>query len=792
MVMSDPAERARLIEKYVNLGLVPMPLVAGTKIPKIVGWNERPRDELLAAFHADDNVGLRIEPPFFVIDIDDRRLVPLILDEIPASAVIDRDGAWVSQTALVETRRGMHVYLFADEYYPTTNKRTKFIQLLADGCQVAAPPSIVDGHKYKFLTDLRIIYVNSKTVKILERIVEAIATYEPLIIEFARAWQEGHRHNLALWLAGALRKAGVDKFDAAVVIKAICLLADDGEMRNRLNAVKDTYEKPIGEIAAWSRLEAELKTIFGENEASRLITLIPQSRPAAQEWPEEMPADIFTAEGALDVEKFLEIADNLPGDIVFKNPLRIMKIDAVPVVTELGAEYVNRYRVFEGNIFSCRRVWRDNPPRTAFAGFMMIGDEKVRYESAIRVPLGRRRVLGRLELVSTKKTIRPLLKILAYEQEKELTTDWRPSSLSDVRACFPRLVGEDMNVALLILALASRLNLNRDFWIMGVVLQGESSAGKSYLASQVLEPFRLLGRVEEFTRFTGPYLERRFRGRNMDDVILLIYELGENVPQQLHLSLSEGKLRVGLVDRETGEALEYEFEGMPFLLSTTPLEHLRPDLRNRVIVTSIDESEEQTKRILEYETWLAKNGAAKLLDKQTEEAARQFAAYFRTLKPAAVAVPWADKLYSRLTFYNTKLRRDWKKLFALIQASALLFQHDRQVEEHDGVRVIYADKRDFENLMFVMPVFATTLQNLTPAQRKIVEVLEDTNLDVMLTLKEIMSRLAQRKIRLSPKRVYEVLNELEVLGYVVIEREGRQNKYARVRMPESIDFSDVF
>ena len=51
--------------------------------------------------------------------------------------------------------------------------------------------------------------------------------------------------------------------------------------------------------------------------------------------------------------------------------------------------------------------------------------------------------------------------------------------------------------------------------------------------------------------------------------------------------------------------MEYEFEGQPFLFSTTPLEGLRPDLRNRLIVTSVDESDEQTNRIIEFQTRLA-------------------------------------------------------------------------------------------------------------------------------------------------------------------------------------------
>jgi len=281
--------------------------------------------------------------------------------------------------------------------------------------------------------------------------------------------------------------------------------------------------------------------------------------------------------------------------------------------------------VLNARILTCKKVWRISA-RTEFVyvGKLEVGDDEFVFETKWPVPLGRRKVVVIPEVRGDEKKKQIVLNVIGFENDAIISSDgWVPHDLNDIRALFP-LQGEDVNVALAILSFASRLNLNRDFWIMGLIVQGESSSGKSYLVSQVIRPFQLLNRVEEFTRFTGPYLERKFRGRNMDEVILVIYELSENTPQQLHLSLSEGRLRVGLVDRETGQAIEYEFEGMPFLISTTPLEALRPDLRNRVIVTSIDESEEQTRRILQFETMMAQDGVyAKRLRDDAESFARR-------------------------------------------------------------------------------------------------------------------------------------------------------------------------
>jgi predicted ATP-dependent serine protease len=141
------------------------------------------------------------------------------------------------------------------------------------------PPSKVDGHEYHYLDpNTPIAALDGKGIEKLERMLRALGKYENLIRGFAAVWTEGHRHNLSLWLNGALRKAGLERSEAAIVVKSICLLADDGELRDRLEALKTTYEKDIEEIAGWSRLETELQTIVGVDRARELLSLLPKPK----------------------------------------------------------------------------------------------------------------------------------------------------------------------------------------------------------------------------------------------------------------------------------------------------------------------------------------------------------------------------------------------------------------------------------------------------------------------------------------------------------------------------------
>jgi hypothetical protein len=520
--------------------------------------------------------------------------------------------------------------------------------------------------------------------------------------------------------------------------------------------------------------------------------------------PSREELEQMVADGVLDASKFFARRRRLvePASIhrfaeQIGRPIRCVRFDGVEAAARLEPEHYEVYVPLAVKIISCRRAWRlerpDRPPATHYAGVLEVDGERFRYTSSMPLPLGRTRVIAYLtsERVGMKR-LRPVVQVLAPEEPSRVAASEALRSLDDVRACFPRIVGEDVNIKLAILALASRLNLNRDFWIMGMIVQGESSSGKSYFTDEVLRPFKIMNRVEEFSRFTGAYLERKFRGRNMDDTIIVVYELFENTPQQLHVSMSEGRLRVGLVDRETGESVEYEFEGQPFLFSTTPLEAIKPDLRNRVITTSIDESDEQTRRIIDFETRLAADGTLGLILKdQARAGAERLAAHLASLKPAIVVVPWAEKLRDALTFYSTNLRRDWKKLLALVQASALLFQADRRAEERDGVRVVYADRRDLENLIAVMPAFTHTILNVSDAQKRMLDLMDQVGSNEYTT-SALVHWALQSGWKVSARRLRAILDELETLGYVVIDRaSGRENKYMKVRGYASLDLTSL-
>jgi len=160
------------------------------------------------------------------------------------------------------------------------------------------------------------------------------------------------------------------------------------------------------------------------------------------------------------------------------------------------------------------------------------------------------------------------------------------------------IVGEDQNKLLLYLICSSSYT---DFNLSAVVT-GSSSSGKSWLKNNVLKYF---ANVQRFTRITAAAPDRL--GSSLDKKILDIEELrgAEAAQSSLRLMISEGNLRLltTTVDDETGKLATTTIDtlGRPTFITTATSAEIDNELLNRLFIISIDESREQTKKIIKFE-----------------------------------------------------------------------------------------------------------------------------------------------------------------------------------------------
>ncbi|MEM0233238.1 MAG: hypothetical protein QXL22_04380 [Candidatus Nezhaarchaeales archaeon] len=370
----------------------------------------------------------------------------------------------------------------------------------------------------------------------------------------------------------------------------------------------------------------------------------------------------------------------------------------------------------------------------------------------------------------------------AWKMKIETLNRWWPKNLDEVRRLFPRIIGEDENVKLLVLALFSLKLREPSERLMGVIVEASNSAGKSYIVREILKPLQSLNMVFEFTRMTGAFLERKFRDQNLDRKIIFLQE-ANYAPAQLHLALSEGKLHIGLVEKigDHFEPIEIVCEGQPFLILTTVHWKGTQDLLHRCIIVNLDESPQQTKRIIEFQSKL--NSDPVFMDAferfaiGCEKAFRRL--WENTPENVKVIIPFLDLVVEELKKIESlsiKLRRDFNYLVALIKASAILFHKKRLVltKEKDGFRdvVIIASFEDLENVMLLLNSnMQQLISDLNQKELQVVEAMKRSGME-FFTYNELarLTGLPSSSLR------HYIMPRLEAKGYVIIDRDVRPHR----------------
>lgn len=395
-----------------------------------------------------------------------------------------------------------------------------------------------------------------------------------------------------------------------------------------------------------------------------------------------------------------------------------------------------------------------------------------------------------------------------------LKSRWKPS-IEDVRKMYRKIIGEDSNIKLAILSLFTLKLEKPEERIMGVIVKGSNSSGKSYFSRNILKP--LEDRVDEFTRMTGAFIERRFREKDVNGRIFLIHEAGDgdrSIPSQLHISLSEGKLKIGICEKNGGrwKDVEVEAKGYPFFWTTTTKVALSQDITDRCVEICVDESEEQTRRIAEFILKLDsdyefgekiegfENGCFKIFRNYLWE---------KTPDRCRVVIPFIELVGRELLKYElpVKFRRDIRKLVALVKAHAILRWRDRVKVDLDSGRIIgrgepedidkfweeyekngykprlliIADWEDFyEVYKLIETSLKPTLTNLDEKDRKIIQALRE-----LVDEPEASTYQAIHRKTGIPTPTIRLLRipKLENLGIVSVDRDVRPHRIMLVRDP---------
>ena len=383
-----------------------------------------------------------------------------------------------------------------------------------------------------------------------------------------------------------------------------------------------------------------------------------------------------------------------------------------------------------------------------------------------------------------------------------------------IRLYSPKIKGEENNIKFLFCACISK-NLPRDYRLH-VIITSQSSGGKSNLVNTILEPFK--EDVLDFTEYTSAFLNRH--QSNMDGLIFKMEQMEKtNDKKQVSLAsmkflLSEGKLRIGLVDKnEKGQNTPktLEVNGIPVFISTSTNYNIDPETINRTFLMQVDESEEQTKRIIthvldkyssisygtEWDTNLQKLYEISQIYK---EVSKQF---------KGIYIPFSNKIKDMIPSINVTMRRDLPKILNLTCVIAFLNFTKRQKIPFDGGQYFYdnlkankmssyylvAKPEDFKQALKIGgETIQQTLNKINSSSMDIYKIfMELFNEDVLggVTVSDV-SKNAQK----SQNRTGELLKQLYDMGFLSRNKEGKEFRYFPTEKKfenihaEEIDFSE--
>jgi DNA primase catalytic core len=363
-----------------------------------------------------------------------------------------------------------------------------------------------------------------------------------------------------------------------------------------------------------------------------------------------------------------------------------------------------------------------------------------------------------------------------------------PDLLDRIERDFTRcgVVGEATNKLVGYLAVLSR-KLEAP---LAVTIQSTSAAGKSALMEAVLGFVPEEERIQ-YSALTGQSLFYMGERDLQHKVLAIAEEKGaHHAAYALKLLQSEGELTIASTGKDpvTGElkTREYRVKGPVMILLTTTAIDVDEELLNRCLVLTVDEGRAQTQAIHEVQRGQRTlRGLVARAERHAIQRLHQNAQ--RLLAPLAVVNPYA----SQLTFAceRTRTRRDHEKYLTLIDAIALLHQHQRAIKTvtHDGdpIRYVEVTLDDIATAnRLAHEVLGRTLDELPPKTRELLGRLV-TWVDARCTalaMERADFRFSRRDVREAmrwsdtPLKVH--LGRLAEMEYLLVHRGGRGQSFA--------------
>lgn len=375
---------------------------------------------------------------------------------------------------------------------------------------------------------------------------------------------------------------------------------------------------------------------------------------------------------------------------------------------------------------------------------------------------------------------------MTEEERKEAVKFGKsPNLINQIKKDFDAcgLIGEDKSKVFAYIAMTSR-KLDTPTSVM--MLAG-SGSGKSAFQEGVTT-FCPPEDIETVTALSGKALFYKDT-HSLKHKVLAIEEMegAESASYAIRSLISSGVLisESTIKDFNSGKlvTMSTRVEGPTVVFYTTTNPMTDPETMSRFFVLGIDESREQTKKILAYQR---KNFAHDSVKKQKKIKAiiNKHHNFQRSLKPYLIKNQYAPQL----TFLDDRLqsRRDQPKYLSVINAVCLMRQMQKEVKYENDVPYISVDTEDIRITNdLIREILGRSLDELSSPGRNLLIILDEMvekrakksrdyieRTDVVFTRRDIREYAGW-----SNSRLHRYIRELVELEYVLVESGRNGSKY---------------
>ena len=321
-------------------------------------------------------------------------------------------------------------------------------------------------------------------------------------------------------------------------------------------------------------------------------------------------------------------------------------------------------------------------------------------------------------------------------------------------------VGEQDNKLLCYLTATSRLFSKP----LSSMVISSSGAGKSALVQQTL-CFMPDESTYQLTSLSAKALFYKGENSLQGKILSLEEDKGaDNASYAIRQLISSNKLTVEATIRDQldgkikTQTNTVKCQTAVFITSTNP--DTDPETKSRFFILHVDESEQQTARILQLQKdsrSLANLG--KTIDREAIITKHQN--FQRILKPYHIVNPYVEQLQLD-SCHRLTARRNFPKYLTLIDTICLIRQFQKEIKHHNGIAYLEVDSYDMETARRLFThVIDNSISELNSHSRELLSLLKSKFTSVEFTRKDIRAFTNWSFIKV--RRAFEGLMKHELL-----------------------------